>query len=48
MRKKLLAEKADKTKVITISGRLKVNTTNPEKEDEVSYQTGERDNHKLI
>jgi len=37
MKKKLLGDKAEKTKVITISGRSKVNTTNPIKEDEVSY-----------
>jgi len=41
MKKKLLGDKIEKTKVITILGRLKVNTTNLEKEDEVSYQTGE-------
>jgi len=30
--------------VISISGRSKVNTPNPEKDDEVSYQTGETSN----
>jgi len=39
-----LGKKADKTKVIMISGRSKVNTPNPKKEDEVSYQTGETSN----
>jgi len=44
LRRRLLGERADKTKVITISRRSKVNTPNPEKEDEVSYQTGETSN----
>jgi len=44
LKRKLLGERADKTKVITISGRSKVNTPSPEKEDEVSYQTEETSN----
>jgi len=44
MKKRLLGDKVDKTKVITISGHSKVNTPNLEKEDEVSYQTGETSN----
>jgi len=40
MKKRLLGDKAEKTKVITISGRSKTNTTNPEREDEVLFQTG--------
>ena len=41
MKKRLLVNKAERTKVITISGRSMANTTNPEREYEVSYQTGE-------
>jgi len=41
MKKKLLGDKAERTKVLTISGRSKVNTPNPKREDEVSFQTGE-------
>jgi len=44
MKKKLLGDKADKTRVIIVSGSSKVNTLNPKKEDEVSYQTGETSN----
>jgi len=44
MKKRLLSKKADKTKVISVSERLKVNATNPEKADGVSYQTGETSN----
>jgi len=44
MNKRLLGERADKTKVITISSRSKANTPNPERKDEVSYQTGETSN----
>ena len=40
----MLVEKANKTKVMTVSGRSKVNTTMVEKEDEVSYHTGETSN----
>jgi len=44
LRRRLLGERIDKTKVISISGRSKVNTPNPEKGDEVSYQTRETSN----
>jgi len=41
MKRRLLGDKAERTKVITISGRSKANTLNPEREGEVSFQTGE-------
>lgn len=44
MKKRLVGERADKTKVLTVSGRSKANTPNPEREDEVSYQTGDTSN----
>ena len=40
IKRRLLGDKAERTKVITISGRSKANTPNLEKEDEVSFQTG--------
>jgi len=44
MKKKLLGDKAEKTKLWTVSGRSKANTLRTEKEDEVSYYPGETSN----
>ena len=41
MKRRLLGDKVERTKVITILGRSKANTLNPEREDEVSFQTSE-------
>jgi len=41
MKKKLFGEKLEKTKVITLFDRSRVNTYNTKKEDEGSHHTGE-------